>query len=172
MLARNRYHAAPLLSTIPYVLFAAVMVAGRLVGDRLAAAFSTRSIRMVSGSCIAVGLGVGMVMNTLSGEILAWVLFGIGSSNVIPLLFSVAGRAALSREGSTLRPCGAIALVTAIAYSGSLVGPPAIGYLADIFALYWALILPAVLGGVMAIGVPLVLRRGDDVVANPAEESA
>jgi len=162
ILARDSYHAGPLLSTTPYVVYAIVMVIGRLSGDRLATRFSTRSILVVSGLVIAGGLGVGMVMNSLAGEFLAWTFLGVGCSNVIPLLFSAAGRAARTRPTAGLRPASALALVTAIAYSGSLVGPPSVGYLSDLVTLHWALLLPAALGLVLAVGVLGVLRRDED----------
>ena len=163
VLARDSFHAAPLLSTMPYVVYAIVMVLGRLSGDRLATRFSTRNILAASGGFIAVGLGVGMAMDSLAGEFLAWVFLAAGCSNVVPLLFSAAGRAARTRPSSRVRPAGALALVTAIAYSGSLVGPPVIGYLADVVTLRAALLLPAALGVLLVVGVFVVLRHDDDV---------
>jgi hypothetical protein len=54
-----------------------------------------------------------------------------------------------------------------VAYSGGLIGPPSIGYLADASSLRLALLLPAALGAVFAVGVFAVLSHDDDVAASP-----
>jgi len=167
ILSRDSYHASPLLSTMPYVVFSVVMVVCRLFGDRLAMKFSTRAILSASGVIIAVGLGIGMALNSIAGVLFAWAFLGAGSANVVPLLFSAAGRAARTRASSSISPAGALALVTAVAYSGGLIGPPSIGYLADASSLRLALLLPAALGAVFAVGVFAVLSHDDDVAASP-----
>jgi len=163
VLARESYHAGPFVSTLPFLVFSVVMVIGRFFGDGLATRFSTRTILSASGAFIAVGLGVGMLINTLASEIVAWVFLGIGASNVIPLLFSAAGRAARTRGNGVISPSTALALVTAIAYSGYLVGPPSIGYVSDVTSLHVALLIPAALGAVLCVGTLVVMKHTDDV---------
>jgi len=99
----------------------------------------------------------------LTSEIVAWVFLGIGASNVIPLLFSAAGRAARTRGNGVISPSTALALVTAIAYSGYLVGPPSIGYVSDVTSLHVALLIPAALGAVLCVGTLVVMKNTDDV---------
>lgn len=168
VLARTQYHANHFVSTIPYFIFAGVMVIGRLFGDRLATRFSTRTILGASGLISAVGLAVGMTLNTLAGEYFAWALLGIGSSTVIPLLFSAAGRLARTLEGSRITPAAALAFVTSIAYSGYLIGPPTIGYLADAVSLHWALLVPAGLAFIFGAGSLLVLTPEHDALEQEA----
>jgi len=169
VLARDSYHQSHLLATTPYFLFAISMVIGRLFGDRLATKFSSRYLLVANGSLIAIGLGVGMVINNIVGESFGFLLLGLGGSTVIPLLFSAAGRAARTNTKTNIKPSAALAFVTTIAYSGFLIGPPTVGYLADSISLHWALEVPAVLGALFAIGAWFVLR-GDNSDEIPSEE--
>jgi MFS family permease len=167
ILARDSYHKSHLLATTPYFLFAIAMVLGRLFGDRLATRFSSRYLLVANGSLIAIGLGFGMIINNIWGECFALLLLGLGGSTVIPLLFSAAGRAARNDARGTFKPSAALAFVTTIAYSGFLIGPPTVGYLADSISLHWALEVPAVLGALVAVGAWFVLRgdNSDEIVA-------
>jgi len=161
VLARDSYHKSHLLATTPFFLFAIAMVIGRLFGDRLATRFSSRYLLVANGALIAVGLGLGMVINDIAGECFALLLLGLGGSTVIPLLFSAAGRASRTDRRGTFTPSAALAFVTTIAYSGFLIGPPLVGYLADSISLHWALEVPAALGALVAVGAWFVLR-GDN----------
>jgi predicted MFS family arabinose efflux permease len=163
VLARTHFHTNHLVGTVPYFAFTLMMVTGRLFGDRLATRFSTRALLTASGLLVATGLGVGMAMNTMVGEVLAWLCLGLGSSTVIPLLFSATGRIAHARAAtSSLSAASAIAFVTAIAYSGGLFGPPLVGFVADLVGLRHALWLPGVLGALYALGSFAILRDDHD----------
>jgi MFS family permease len=50
-------------------------------------------------------------------------------------------------------------MVSGIAYFGFLVGPPTLGFLGDAIGLRWAMLVPAVLALVMALGSRPVLTR-------------
>jgi hypothetical protein len=65
-----------------------------------------------------------------------FVLVGLGASNIVPVLFSAAGRIA------DTPPSVALATVTTLGYAGVLSGPAAIGFVAH------ATGLPLALGGV------------------------
>ena len=58
---------------------------------------------------------------------------GAGFSVIIPLVFGSAGRI------ENISPGPAIATVTGVAYVGFIVGPPAIGFVAQILTLRYAL---------------------------------
>jgi len=164
VLARESFRASPFLATLPYIGFSVVMIVGRLTGDRLANRFGARTLLVASGLIIASGLGLGMALDSLTGEVIAWLFLGAGCSNVIPLLFSATGRMARASSGVLVVPSAALALVTAISYSGSLVGPPMIGYLADATSLHRALEWAAILGLFVAGGTLLVFTRDSEAV--------
>jgi MFS family permease len=71
-----------------------------------------------------------------------FVLVGLGVSCVIPMVFGLAGRAALSSGA-------AIAGVSTVGYFGFLVVPPVVGFIAEAANLRWSFGLMALLGGVV-----------------------
>ncbi|NIA67504.1 MFS transporter [Pelagibius litoralis] len=119
-------------------VFSAAMAAGRLLGDRMVA----RSSRVVilRGSAILACCGYALA---LSGEsttltFLGYALIGLGVANIVPVLFSLAG----SQEG--IGPGSGIAAVATVGYSGSLLGPAWVGFLADLSSLRLSLAVTAV----------------------------
>ena len=93
----------------------------------------------------------------MGGVIFGWLAAGIGLSTVIPMLFSQAGEIAKSRFEGQFAPSEGVAMVSGIAYFGFLVGPPTLGFLGDAIGLRWAMLVPAVLALVMALGSRPVL---------------
>jgi hypothetical protein len=78
-------------------------------------------------------------------SVLGFTLFGLGLANMIPILFSAAGRA----EGVTAGL--GIAAVATAGYAGLLAGPPLIGIAAELIGLRLALF--TILLGVLAVAV-------------------
>jgi MFS family permease len=76
---------------------------------------------------------------------LAWFLLGIGLSVVIPLMFSAAGSLASTKYQGVIAPSQAIARVSGVSYFGFVIGPPLIGFLAELVELRWALFLLVIL---------------------------
>ena len=72
-------------------------------------------------------------------------LVGLGLSNVVPIVFSLAG------NYPGVQPGVGIAAATTIGYSGFVVGPPLIGFIADASDLRIALGLLGVLFLIMAV---------------------
>lgn len=133
---------------IAYALFSAAMTVGRLTGDRVVARLGAGRVLVLSGLMTSAGL-VAVVPEQQPWLALAgFVLIGIGAANIVPVLFSAAGR-------QTAMPSGlAIAAMTTIGYSGILTGPAAIGFVAHASSLPTALALLAVL----MLLVPLCAR--------------
>jgi MFS family permease len=66
-------------------------------------------------------------------------MVGIGLSVIVPIAYSVAGNA------PDLPPGVGLAMVTTVGYSGFLVGPPIIGFIADWQTLRSAFVMVAAL---------------------------
>jgi hypothetical protein len=73
-----------------------------------------------------------------------FVIIGVGASNIVPVLFSGAGRV------PDVPPGIALATVTTIAYAGLLLGPALIGFVADATSLPVAFVLVAAMFGAVA----------------------
>ncbi|WP_406857977.1 MFS transporter [Alsobacter sp. KACC 23698] len=143
----------PALAGLGYVAFAIAMTLGRLTGDRIVQAFGGPAVIAVGGVCAAMGLALGALAPTWGGALLGYALVGAGCSNIVPVLFTSAGRQTAMPESV------AVPAITTLGYAGILAGPAAIGLVA-----HWAslqasfLILAALLLGVAASA--LALRVG------------
>jgi MFS family permease len=157
ILARDTFDATPFISTLPYICFSAAMVIGRLFGDRLAAKYGPMTLIVGGGLIAGIGLGSGLIIGGMGGVIFGWLAAGIGLSTVIPMLFSQAGELAKTRFEGQVAPSQGVAMVSGIAYFGFLVGPPTLGFLGDAIGLRWAMLVPAVLALIMALGSKPVL---------------
>ncbi|NUP04002.1 MAG: MFS transporter [Nonomuraea sp.] len=172
--ARWVLHTDPAAAPLAYTIFAVAMTTVRLLGDPIRARLgSVRTIQLAGGFAT---LGYVLVLSAPAlGEPLrvvcawtGWALAGVGLATVVPVLFSAVGAAG--------GPVGrALAMVTAFGYSGLLLGPAVLGYVAEATSLPVALIIPAVLAAVVALsGAPAIrslTRHTTRPVPAPAENS-
>ena len=150
VLARETFGASQFVGTLPYIAYSFTMVVGRFYGDQLATKFGARRILKVGGLLGGAGLAGGLIVGGTTGVIVGWFLFGLALSTVIPLLFSAAGSMANKRFQGTISPAEAVAKISGISYFGFVVGPPLMGFLADVLTLRWAMLVPAVLAVIIS----------------------
>jgi MFS family permease len=133
---------------LAYAVFSVAMTAGRLTGDRVVARLGERAMLVLGGLLTSAGLATILAAPWTSVALCGFVLIGLGASNIVPILFSGAGR-------QTAMPMGlAIASMTTLGYTGILAGPAAIGFIANASSLPAAF---ALLAALMLI-VPLCAR--------------
>jgi predicted MFS family arabinose efflux permease len=128
-----------------YACFSVAMATGRLAGDRLIARHGpVWAVR--TGALLAVG-GFLLVAWVPSAAValLGFVLIGLGASNIVPVMFSAAGRL----PGTS--PAIAIATATTLGYAGLLSGPALIGFVAHASSLPVA--FAAVAGLLVLVGL-------------------
>jgi MFS family permease len=82
---------------------------------------------------VAVVLGGVLVIGHVVPAVIGFALCGLGIANAVPLLFSAAGRHD--------PPGPSLAATFTIGYTGFIVGPPVIGFVADRIGLPWTLSL-------------------------------
>jgi predicted MFS family arabinose efflux permease len=132
-----------------YMLFSVAMTIGRLTGDRIVARAGNVRVLAIGGGLAVAGLIVLLTVPVAPIAMAGFLLIGLGASNIVPVLFSLAGR-------QTAMPATlAIAAVTTTGYAGILAGPAGIGLLAHALDLHTAFWLLAAL---MCL-VPLFARR-------------
>ena len=159
ILSRDTFNATPFVSTLPFICFSATMVIGRLFGDRLASKYGPMKLIVGGGLIAGVGLGSGLLLGGIGGVIFGWLTMGIGLSTVIPMLFSQAGELAKNKFAGQFAASEGVAMVSGIAYFGFLVGPPTLGFLGDAIGLRWAMLVPAGLALIMALGSRPILGQ-------------
>jgi fucose permease len=128
------------------------MAAGRFGGDYLVNRFGAGQLLRISGTLAAVGLSGGLLIGEPITAILGFGLVGLGISNIIPILFSAAGRLEGVQAGT------ALAAVATTGYCGFLAGPPLIGLAAEITSLPVALGIVSASCALIALGAGVVLR--------------
>jgi MFS family permease len=136
--------ASPGAAAAGFAAFSLCMAAGRLVGDRLTVRLGP--VRLVrDGSLVAAGgLSLGVVAGNELVAVVGFGLLGAGLAAVVPIAFSAAGN--LGGPGGV-----GIARVASIAYLGTLAGPPAVGFTAEVVSLRFALLIPVALCVLIAI---------------------
>lgn len=119
-----------------YMLFSVAMTAGRLTGDRVVAAAGNRRVLVAGGLVAILGFVLLLAAPWPAVALAGFVLIGLGASNIVPVLFSLAGRQTM------MPPALAVAAVTTTGYAGILAGPAAIGFvshLSDLPTAFWLL---------------------------------
>ncbi|MCW0182091.1 MAG: MFS transporter [Zavarzinia sp.] len=133
---------------LAFSLFAAAMAAGRMGGGRIeralgpVATLGLSAILAMTGLCAAAAFPLGFVVMP------AFALVGFGIANIIPVVFSAAGR----RGGD--RATRIFPIVVGIGYVGVMIGPPVIGAVAEHFTLRGSLLALA-----LALVVVVLSRR-------------
>lgn len=117
------------LTGIAYAGFSLLMALGRLTGDGLIPLFGKGRIVIAGGIISAIGLAIGLIFHSPFVVIVGLSITGLGYSCIVPILFI----SAANQPGYT--PGTGIAAVTTLGYTGFLVGPPFIGFLAEAFSL-------------------------------------
>jgi predicted MFS family arabinose efflux permease len=141
--------AAAAQGGLGYVLFSIAMTIGRLTGNRIVARFGSRRVLAWGGVLTVAGFILLLTAPFAPVAMAGFLLIGFGASNIVPVLFSLAGR-------QTVMPAVlAVAALTTTGYAGILAGPAAVGFVSRNFGLPAAFWLLAAL---MAL-VPVFARR-------------
>ena len=121
--------AGTTMAAAAFAAFSLTMAAGRFTGDRLVAQTRRRSVVRAGGALAAAGLGLTLLIGHPLVAVAGFALVGAGLSCVFPVVLSAAART------PGVAPSAAIAAVCTVGYVGFLVGPPAIGGLAELIGL-------------------------------------
>lgn len=137
--------ADPSLVALGYVAFMGAMAGGRFVTDKIVARFGRVAVLQVSGGLIFFGLILSVLIPTVYVAAFGFLLVGLGVASIIPVSYGIAGRSKL------YAPSVALALVSTISFFGFLIGPPLIGFVAELFS------LPISFGMIAINGLGIVL---------------
>ena len=152
------------LGAVGFAAFSLMMAVGRFTGDRLVARFGPVPLMRLSATLAAVGLGAGLLIGQPVAAIIGFGCVGLGLSNLIPILFSAAGRTPGVNAGT------AIAAVSSAGYFGFLAGPPLIGILAEATSLPLALGLVVLFTALVAVFAHAAGRATEARVPDTVQE--
>lgn len=138
------------VGALGFAVFAAAMAIGRGVGDMATRALGPSMLLSAGAGVVAVALAVALLVETAPVVFVALALCGLGVANIVPAIFSAAGRIGGEAAGM------AMSRVSTMGYAGLLVGPPLIGFVAEATTLAISLSMVVAAACIVAIGGGLV----------------
>lgn len=142
---KEHFGASDGLAPLALSCFSVMMLLSRMVGDKLKVRFGAQRLVTFGAMISASGLLFAVVSPSAHVALAGFAAAGLGLALLFPFVFSAAGA-----QGPA-----ALAAVAGMAYSGSLMGPPAIGAVAHFVGMQAAI---AYLGG-LSLVIALVASR-------------
>jgi MFS family permease len=152
--------AEPQYVSLGYVCFMGAMALGRFVTDKASNRFGKVPVLQISGLLIFIGLVLSVVFPNLFTAAIGFLMVGAGVASIVPVSYGIAGRSKL------YSPSVALALVSTISFFGFLVGPPLIGFVAELFDLKVSFALI----GINGLGILLLTSFSKNIF--PTQENA
>jgi MFS family permease len=131
------------VSAMGYTAFALFMSIGRFLGDPLIERWGYKTVLKGNGMLIAVGMVLSLSTSIPSLVIIGFALVGLGVSSVFPVVYI------LATKEKSMMPSAALAAVSSVGFVGFLVGPPIIGFIAQLIGLRLALTVVVLLGALI-----------------------
>jgi len=114
------------LIVLGYTSFMIMMATGRFLGDFMIRRYGRKLVIRTNGVLISVGLFTAVFFPFLITSMIGFMLVGLGVSTIIPTLYSIAGKT------PNIPPGEALTTVSSVSFLGFLMGPPVIGYIAEL----------------------------------------
>lgn len=126
--------------TLGYFTFMIFMAISRFSSDSVIEKIGMQKSYYLSASLIVVGITTVILLPYFWPALIGFSLIGLGVAAVIPMIFTSAGDSKKYSAGM------AIFIISTYGILGRLLGPPLIGYLAEIFSLRLAFLLFLICG--------------------------
>jgi MFS family permease len=137
------------LVILGYTSFMIMMAAGRFMADFLISRIGRKKLLQISGVMISGGLFTSVLFPYLVPSTIAFMMVGLGVSSIVPTVYSTAGK------HGKIPPGIALATVSSVSFLGFLMGPPLIGYIAELAGLRYSF---AVIG-IFGLGISFMVSR-------------
>lgn len=138
------------LVVLGYTSFMIMMASGRFLGDFLITRLGNQKVLIISGCLMFIGMISSVLFPYIVSSTLGFMLVGLGVACCVPTVYSLAGK------HPTIPPGMAIALVSSISFLGFLMGPPLIGYIAELFGLRWSFTLFSMFGLAQVVMISVI----------------
>lgn len=145
VLLRDSFAASDATAALGYAAFSLAMMVMRFIGDRVVTANNATAFVRTTNLVAAAAFGVALWSQVTIVLMIALILVGVAVATLAPLVFRAAGNRSKTNAGS------AIAAMATLGYGGFLVGPPVVGWFAQVSSLSIALIVVVVLGVTIAV---------------------
>lgn len=135
------------LVILGYTSFMIMMASGRFFGDGLINRFGRKKVMQISGIMISSGLFTAVFFPFIIPSTIAFMCVGLGVSTIVPTLYSIAGKHPTIPTGE------ALTAVSSVSFLGFLMGPPIIGYIAELSSLRFSFAFIGIFGFMIALMV-------------------
>jgi len=159
LVLREQTGASAAQAALGFSLFSITMAACRFAGDGLVLRFGARGVMVAGGLAMAAGVLLAVVTDNYVVSALGFGLVGLGAANVVPVIFTAAART------PGMAPGVGLATAATVGYSGLLLGPPVIGWIAAHAGLAVGVGSLAIAGAVIAASANIVRGSGSEAVA-------
>lgn len=123
-----------------YVAFMSTMALTRFFVDGLRTRFGVARVLQASGVTIGAGLLIAILLPYTGTAIVGFLFVGAGTSACVPLVMSEAGKT------TRMAPSLAVGTISTIGFLGFLIGPPVIGWIAELSSLRVSFAVIVVMG--------------------------
>lgn len=121
------------------------MASGRFLSDYTVRKYGEQKTLMICGILLWIGLTTCVIYPSVYTTIISFMIVGLGVSAIVPMAYNLAG------NNERTPPQQALTLVTSIGFLGFFLGPPVIGFIAQIYSLKLAFAIVAVFGIAISI---------------------
>ena len=135
------------LVIVGYTSFMIMMALGRFTADFLIRKYGRKKILQLSGILMSTGLFISVIFPYIIPSTIAFMMVGLGVASVVPTVYSVAGK------NPNVPPGEALTIVSSVSFLGFLMGPPVIGYIAEMTSLRVSFAVIGIFGYVIAVMV-------------------
>jgi len=125
-------HAPEQFIIVGYASFMVMMALGRFIGDAVISWLGRKRTLQISGILMFSGMMISVLFPDFYVCTLAFMMVGIGVACNVPTVYSVAG------QNKNVPSGVALAMVSSISFLGFLMGPPLIGYIAELTSLRYS----------------------------------
>lgn len=161
---RDVIRASEGVAAAGYAAFSIAMALGRFTGDSLNSRIGPAMLVRCSGVLAVIGMTLALLAPSSIVALIGFAAVGAGFATVVPQVFSAAGNTPGVHSGP------AVAAVVSLGYLGFLLGPPAIGLLAELTNLRWALALILVTSLLLIVLAPSLRNQKDEKVNTASED--
>lgn len=163
LVLREQTGASAAQAALGFSLFSITMAACRFAGDGLVLRFGARGVMVTGGLAMAAGVLLAVSTGNYVAAALGFGLVGLGAANVVPVIFTAAART------PGMAPGVGLATAATVGYSGLLLGPPVIGWIAAHAGLAVGVGSLALAGVVIAASANIVRGGSANTVAAKAD---
>ena len=141
------------LAGVGYAIFSVAMFLIRLVGDKIVQRFGERKVIFVSSMVTGVGFLLVIAIDNLYYMSIGFILLGLGAANIVPVLYS------LLKHQKDMQIGSAVTAVTCMGYTGVIMGPAILGFIAHMTNITSVFYLLAVIFIVQAFCANYLFRK-------------